>query len=92
MPNIAEIASRLHILEEKMEKLTPSLNPFPEAIDIGSAVSGIPTALGIQLMGLTNAQRTTLGVKLSGLSTVIHLFIYDKEDQAFYTWSGTEWV
>lgn len=89
--NLAEIYSRLCILEQKVEKLTP-----PISVDVynnlGLAVPEVRGAIGIQLLGLTTAQRTTLGVNLAALPSVKHILVYDTEDQTFYTWSGTEWV
>lgn len=91
MPNLAELATRIHILEEKMERLTPTIVTSPSE-DLGLAVAGIRTALGIQLIGLTTIQRTALGVSLTALPVAKYILVYDTDDQTFYTWSGTEWV
>ncbi|HUV84401.1 MAG TPA: hypothetical protein VMV86_01765 [Methanosarcinales archaeon] len=91
MPNISEIASRMHILEEKIERITPSISTTPVE-DLGLSVAGIRGAVGIQLAGLTTVQRTALGVSLAALDAVKHILVYDTDDESFYTWSGTEWV
>ena len=91
MPNISELAGRIHILEEKIERLTPSISTTPVE-DLGLSVAGIRGAVGIQLAGLTTVQRTALGVSLTALTAVKHILIYDTDDETFYTWSGTEWV
>lgn len=92
MPNIAELASRIHILEQKIEKLSPTIAVNPQPEDLGLSITGVRNALGVQLVGLTTAQRTTLGVSLATLPTVKHILVFDNEDQTYYTWSGTEWV
>lgn len=89
--NLAELSSRVHMLEKKVEKLSPTIVTAPKE-DSGLAVSGISSAIALQLIGLTTAQRTSLGVTLASLPAVKHILVYDTEDQAFYTWSGTEWV
>lgn len=88
MPNLAELASRMYILERKVEKLTPTISLIPTPTDEGTAVSGVTDALGIQLIGLTTIQRTALGVKLATLPDVKHILVYDTDDLTFYTWAG----
>lgn len=88
--NASEVITRLTILEQKVEKLTPAISY--EGLSIGAEVAGINTALGIQLMGLTTAQRVSLGVQLAALPTIKHILVFDTEDLSFYTWSGAEWV
>jgi len=88
--NASEVITRLTILEQKVEKLSPAI--AYKGLALGTSVQGIDTAIGVQLIGLTNAQRTALGVSLAALDSVKHILVYDTEDETFYTWSGTEWV
>ena len=89
--NAQDLASRLRMLEDKVEKLTPRIG-IPLSDGGGTTVAGIDGALGIQLIGLTTAQRTALGIKLATLSEVKHILVFDTEKESFYTWLGTEWV
>ena len=48
------------------------------------------TDKGFLINRLSNAERSSLG---SGLSTADEgMMVYDTEDQALYTWNGTQWV
>jgi len=87
--NIADVLARLVLLERKVDKLYP---PNLTQTESWAEVAGKSTAAGINLIGLTTAQRTTLGVTLATSSVTHHLLVYDTEHQSFYTWSGTEWV
>ena len=88
--NASEVITRLTILEQKVEKLTPAIDY--KGLSVGTEVAGIGNAVGIQLMGLTTVQRTALGVQLAALPSIKHILVFDTEDQTFYTWSGSEWV
>lgn len=83
MPNMGDLEARIYKLEKKMDKLTP---------DIWSEVTGESTARGINLIGLTTAQRVALGVTLATSGVQYNMLVYDTETQSFFTWSGTEWV
>ena len=88
--NYGEVIARLTTLEQKVEKLSPSINVGTPTS--GAEVAGITSALGVQLIGLTTAQRTALGVRLSQLSDVRHILVFDTEDKTFYAWDGTIWT
>lgn len=88
--NASELVGRLCILEQKVEKLSPSMNISTPAN--GTNVPGVSNALGVRLIGITTAQRVALGVTLAAFPEVQHILVYDTEDQTFYIWSGSEWV
>ena len=83
MPNIADMNGRLVRMEQRLDKLIS----FQQALFRDS--DDVPA---VRLSGMTSAERTALGVTLSGLDDVIHLLVYDTQTESFFTWSGTEWV
>lgn len=79
--NYSEVISRLTVLEQQVAKLIPSIDtPVTQNV------------YGVELKGLTTAERTALGNKLTALSGTHHMLVYDTDDETFYAWSGSEWV
>ena len=81
--NYSEIVTRLTIIEQKLNKLSP---------DYWAEVAGEATSRGVNLMGITTAERTALGVTLATSAVQHYLMVYDTDNDSPYWWNGTEWV
>ena len=80
--NYTEIITRISLLEERVKKIAPE----------EGEVTGKTGAQAIRLVGITTAQRTTLGIHLATLDEIQHQLVYDTEKESFYVWSGSEWI
>jgi len=81
--NYSEIITRLTIVEQKLDKLSP---------DYWAEVAGEATSRGVNVMGITTAERTALGVTLATSGVINYLMVYDTDNDSPYWWNGTEWV
>ena len=81
--NYSEVISRLTVLEQKVNKLSP---------DYWAEVAGEATSRGVNVMGITTAERTALGVTLATSGVINYLMVYDTDNDSPYWWNGTEWV
>ena len=81
--NYSELISRLTILEQKVNKLSP---------DYWAEVAGESVGRGVNVMGITTVERTALGVTLATSGVINYLMVYDTDDDSPYWWNGTEWV